>query len=703
MENRQIEPGLPLRAPGPIDLDDGMSVEIFEQSPQAAIACDADMALVYANAAAKKMFRLPDSHEHITLPRILPIRIRNRATTKSPIPNGLAADRRKNLDHRVERGRSLDGKPLVVNLAISSLCVRGAPVSLILCSKVKEAVEQAFIERENYQRLQTFVSFAPIGIFYLTGTLECDFVNDHWCQLTGLNIDESLGRGWLSAFVKDDIKSYIKEIQSGVFNKAKNEIECQIRTPLGKTRWVLVRSHVMQSAERSHLGIAGTVQDIDDLVKTKQSLQDLAERDYLTGLANRKLFMTTLKQSILRVARHNPLGLLFIDLNHFKEVNDRCGHNAGDEYLKICADRIRTTLREDDLVARLGGDEFTVLIEGVQDTQILSTIAEKILNNVSAPLVIDEQSFTPGAAIGIAVCNDSHMDASVFTKQADEAMYLAKQNDGKGYRFFSTQENAIASFRSAMSRNIGKALENHEIGLWYQAQYGVDDNKKIGSEALMRWRSPVLGNVSPSKFIAVLESSDLINTATHWVVEKVIHDLYQNQGHAVDKLGEQVSINISAKSIRDKQLIPRIKELLQEYPLREGVLACEITETVMLNDFDRASQFIKSLKNLGLKIALDDFGTGYCSLLYLRKFPIDCVKIDTSFIGGMIMQEEDRTIVKTIIDLGHNLNMKVIAEGVETESQLNMLKRFGCDYYQGFLTEMPPEYSLGHAAKRRES
>ena len=432
--------------------------------------------------------------------------------------------------------------------------------------------------------------------------------------------------------------------------------------------------------------------DISERKASEQRIHRLAYYDALTHLPNRTLFQDRLHSALLHAERqHAWVVLMFLDLDRFKPINDSLGHAAGDRMLQEMALRLLGCVAEDDTVARMGGDEFTLLLQpGATQQAALNRaihVAEQILASLVKPFVLEGREFFVTASIGIALSPQDGNELSQLMKNADTAMYHAKERGKNNFQFYQADMNASALERLELESDLRHALEQGEFTLYYQPQFSGDGKRLTGAEALLRWRHPRRGLVPPVEFIPVLEELGLVVEVGEWVLQEACRQL--REWHLTRVRVPKVSVNISARQFSDGQLGTRIAAILQETGLPPACLELELTESILMREVSEAMQILAGLKRLGLSIAVDDFGTGYSSLNYLKQFPIDVLKIDRTFVDGLPSGEQDAQIARAIIAMAHSLNLAVIAEGVETHEQLEFLREHGCDEVQGYLFGRP--------------
>jgi diguanylate cyclase (GGDEF)-like protein/PAS domain S-box-containing protein len=446
-----------------------------------------------------------------------------------------------------------------------------------------------------------------------------------------------------------------------------------------------------------------------DVTKQKEDetrLQFLAHHDALTGLPNRTQFQERCEEAVMRAARRKAkVAVMFVDLDHFKTVNDSLGHGHGDELLRSVAARLQECTRKTDTVARLGGDEFTILLGEVADSGDIAFIAKKIADRLSASFTIAGHEVYVSASIGISCYPEDGENASVLIKNADAAMYAAKEQGRNNYQFFSAEMNTQALEALMMASSLRLAIERDELILEYQPRLDLATGKVTGAEALVRWNHPNLGRIMPSQFIGLAEKTGLIDPIGEWVMRRACTQMveWRRTGVALPR----VAVNISARQFRHPEFTERIVAILADTGMDPSALEVEVTESMVMHDPQRTSVILERLKERDIAVAIDDFGTGYSSLSYLKRFPIDYIKIDQSFVRGIPQDAEDIGIVRAIVALAKTLDVHLIAEGIDTHEQLAFLEREGCNEGQGYLisaslpTERLPAFIRNPASMRR--
>ncbi|WP_229860196.1 putative bifunctional diguanylate cyclase/phosphodiesterase [Candidatus Sulfurimonas baltica] len=417
-------------------------------------------------------------------------------------------------------------------------------------------------------------------------------------------------------------------------------------------------------------------------------LDHQAHHDALTGLPNRVLFNDRLSQAIEKSKRNKlKLALLFIDLDHFKEINDSLGHDIGDEILKEVTHRLRGTIRDEDTVARLGGDEFTVILEDLNQGQDASSIAAKLLESLAKSMHINDNVLYVSSSIGISIYPDDGVSAKDLLKFADSAMYKAKDDGRNNFQYYNASMTELAFERVVMETSLRAALKNNEFIVYYQPQVNGATDKLIGMEALVRWQHPTMGLVAPDKFIPLAESTGLIVELDRYVMKRAMMQISQWYEQGLNP--GVLAMNLAIKQFQRQDFIPMFKELMQETNCQAEWLELEVTEGKIMTHPEESIKILNEISDLGIELAVDDFGTGYSSLAYLKRLPIDKLKIDQAFIRDLPDDEEDAVITKAVIALSKSLNLKVIAEGVETKEQRDFLVENGCKKIQGYFYSKP--------------
>lgn len=524
------------------------------------------------------------------------------------------------------------------------------------------------------------------------GILVCDAdfrvvdVNRSFCEMLGDPAQEMLGRGitqigrWEPGWAVDD--DFIVQLRGN------GEWWGELRsgaTEDGHVRVIWAGFNAVRDENGVVANYFGIFSDITPLKKAEAQLQQLAYFDSLTGLPNRRLFKERVESSIsAREEGSHGIALLFVDLDRFKFVNDSLGHLSGDQLLVRVAERIRAEVRGEDIVSRQGGDEFAIALFDVRDTAVVGEVSARVINAISRPFTIDGQDIIYiGASIGICLLPAQAGDFEEGMRKADTAMYLAKAA-GKGrYCFWDDKAQKKMETRMLVEAELRDAIRHDQLQVNYQPILDANDRSVVSLEALMRWQHPKRGTILPNVFIPVAEEIGLMPELESWLIQKVCWQLQAWRALAVPLV--PVSINVSAQHMGDSLLEQRIAGALEHHEVPSELLSIEITESTAMSEPQKAIDVLRALRRRGVRSAIDDFGIGYSSLSHLKQLPVDTLKIDRSFVRDLEVDQNDRDIARAVVDLGHSMAMRIIAEGVETDAQLEILRRMGCDLVQGWL------------------
>ena len=456
----------------------------------------------------------------------------------------------------------------------------------------------------------------------------------------------------------------------------------------GKKIWVSVSGEPVFDPSGAFTGYRGVGKDITERKQDEERIQYLANHDALTSLPNRARFSDTLNLALQNARRyHRNFAVLFIDLDRFKIINDTLGHEAGDKLLQEMGMRLTQTVRSSDVVARLGGDEFVVLVQEVDEAKQVEPVARKILSALIKPMVIHGQECRVTASIGICMYPSDAQDEPSLMKNADIAMYRAKEEGKNTYKFYSEKINVHSLERMALETSLRRGLERSEFFLHYQAKLDLQTGQISGVEALVRWQHPELGMVPPGQFIPLAEETGLIVPIGRWVLNTACAQNVAWQREGLPPL--RMAVNLSARQFADVDLLKDIAAALEESGMKAELLELELTESMVMQNVERADKVLAAIKRIGVRLAIDDFGVGYSSLSHLKRFPIDTLKVDRSFIRDIPQDSDDKAITEAIIAMGKSLNLTVVAEGVETLEQETFLRDHACDETQGFYFSRP--------------
>ncbi|RJF99239.1 EAL domain-containing protein [Noviherbaspirillum saxi] len=515
-----------------------------------------------------------------------------------------------------------------------------------------------------------------------------EYVNPAFERITGFTSNDVAGRSCSLLWAGDRDQPAIQEVMGAVREQREARFTLRAYGKDGRMFW----ADAYMAPVREETGVVNhyvvTLNDITATKRYQAELEFQANRDTLTGLANRNLLQDRLRQASAYAARYgHPVWVLFFNLDRFKFVNDTLGHHAGDQLLKVVADRLRAAVRETDTIARLSGDEFVLVLPERTEEHLSPAVVRRIMDSVAEPIVMESYEFVMSSSVGIAVCPSDGGDAETLIKHAGIAMYRAKETGRNNFQFYTSAMNERAMERLRIESDLRNALERNEFALHYQPQLDLKTGRLIGAEALIRWHHPVLGTVPPGRFIELAEEIGLIVPIGVWVLRTACRQSMAWQRAGMGPL--RIAVNLSARQFYQQDLVATIRDILAETGLEPQLLELELTESMMMNDVEVAVDILRNLKAIGVQLSIDDFGTGYSSLSYLKRFPIDLLKIDQSFVRDITLDPDDAAIVLSIISLAHSLRLQVIAEGVETEAQLAYLQRHGCDYMQGYYFSRP--------------
>jgi diguanylate cyclase (GGDEF)-like protein/PAS domain S-box-containing protein len=533
--------------------------------------------------------------------------------------------------------------------------------------------------------------------FHNDGTIT--FVNRAYCRYFKKTHKEIIGKSFRPFIPEEDMRSVDSTLDSITPESPTVVYEHRFLVPEEKdidVRWLKwIGTGVLFNVSGNTLEIQTVGNDVTaqklmeiSLVERESQLERLAKHDPLTDLPNRLYFNSRLQEEILRSNRFkHSLAVMFLDIDDFKKINDSLGHDTGDILLKEVAQRIGESLRNTDIVSRLGGDEFTILLPELNLIEGAGIAAGKIIESVSKPYYIKDFELYVTISIGIAIYPDDGQDADTIVKNADTAMYDVKSKDKNSYQYYDSMMNKVTMERITLETDLRKAVENREFILYYQPQISMKTGQIVGLEALIRWNHPVKGMVPPIKFIPLSEQTGLIIPISEWVIKTACKQNKLWQENGFPKIS--IAVNISTKHFKQPNLIALITEALRDTKLEPECLELEITESMVMHNVESVIDILQKFRDAGLPISVDDFGTGYSSLNYLKRLPVTKLKIDQSFVRNITSDKNDAMIVKTIIEMAHNLNLKVIAEGVETSEHAEFLRKLDCDELQGYFFSKP--------------
>jgi len=667
---------------------------VIEAAPVAIIARDLDTVIRMWNPAAERLFGWKESEVLETKTSVVPQHLRDETRT-------LRESAQKGETIWVEETQRLrrDGSLVDASVSMSPIYddgrVVGTMVTITDITRRKQA-EAALRESESHLRLA--MEAAQMGMWYW----EAD--TDRFTHSEGLNVlfgsPTEAGnvdyRILQERMHPEDRDLFAATLRHAIKHGGDFQVDYRVVWPDASVHWIANRAHVHRGADGRAQRVIGVAMNITDRKMAEQRVAHMAHHDALTGLPNRVLLRDRIQQAIAQAHRAgSQVAVLFLDLDRFKTINDSLGHQLGDRLLQSVASRILVCVREGDTVSRLGGDEFVIVVPGVATSGDASAVASKILEVLASAFHLHGNDLHVSTSIGIALYPSDGADAETLMRNADTAMYHAKDMGRGNYQFFTQHMNVAAQQRLALDNSLRRAVEAREFELQYQPLFDLRDRSVTGFEALLRWHPPDgAAVVPPGEFIAAAEESGLIVPIGEWVLGEAIREAARWQAGGKSY---SLSVNVSAKQLARPSFLTRLRELLKETGVNPALLELEITESVIIAGGGDAQDALHQIAKLGVGIAIDDFGTGYSGLAYLKRFPIDTVKIDQSFIRDLTVDPEDAAIVTAIVAMARSLDVDVVAEGVETEEQVDELKRLGCRRAQGYLLARP----MSAAAARR--
>ncbi len=554
-------------------------------------------------------------------------------------------------------------------------CVFGTGLDI----EARKQTEQGLRVRERaiYSSVNAIVVTCCEG-----GDNKIEYVNPAFEQMTGYTLAEIKGRNPRFMRIEGcDVQEH-KRVHDAL--KRKQGIRAVLRNQRknGEVFWNDLRIDPVSNIDGEVTHFVAVINDITEARHYERRLHHLAHHDPLTGLANRTLLQDQLKEAIESALHNGAMGALaFLDLDNFKHINDNLGHDAGDEVLQEIANRLKANMRDHDTVARVGGDEFVLVIKDQPSLEHVADLVERIRRSVREPIEVAGKEIVPGTSIGVALFPLDGDNVDRIMRAADAAMYHAKTLGKNNCQFYSDELNQIVHQHLMLEASLSRAIRNDEMMLGYQPKVDLRTGKVVGAEALVRWRHPEQGMISPDEFIPVAEETGLIVPLGEWVLAEACGALKALQALGIEDF--VISVNLSARQLRQRHFAHHLAEVLKRHGVDPRMLELEVTESQLMDRPAEAMEALAELKALGVRLSIDDFGTGYSSLSHLQKFPVDFIKIDRSFLGGGV-HDGHAVITRAIIALGHSLKMKVIAEGVETKEQLAFLRNHDCDQMQGY-------------------
>jgi diguanylate cyclase (GGDEF)-like protein/PAS domain S-box-containing protein len=563
-----------------------------------------------------------------------------------------------------------------------------ADVFNTMLSKIEEETESLYSSEEKFRQLS---AMAPVGIFQVNLENEITYVNNRWIEITG--IDQSMVNlaQWLGRIRLEDRRRALKAWSELVKSDQSFVVEVGFEKEANTITWSIIEASVLYDSKGVIYGYMGAISDITDLKNAQLQMENLAFYDPLTGLSNRRLFKDRLSKAVSESKRRGSfIALLFLDLDQFKRINDSLGHDAGDQLLVEVARRLKACIRESDTVSRIGGDEFTVLLTDIDSSHGVHHIAEKILQSLRVPVLLNNQEVINTVSIGITLAPNDGDDDITLMRNADLAMYQAKAKGRNNFQFFSEEMNEEMMGYLKIEKDLRSSIENDDdFIIFYQPKIDLINNSFVGVEALIRWLPNGGDMISPDRFIPIAEETGLIVPIGKFVLRRACTQIKSLLDLGIWPQDAKVAVNLSARQFSDPGLIDNLKETLEITQCPVSVLELEITESTLMDNVESAILTMRYIKEMGISIAIDDFGTGYSSLSYLKRFPIDILKVDRSFVMDIPSDLNDMAITAAVIAMAHKLNLRVVAEGIETKEQLDFLRSNHCEYGQGYLIARP--------------
>jgi diguanylate cyclase (GGDEF)-like protein/PAS domain S-box-containing protein len=536
----------------------------------------------------------------------------------------------------------------------------------------------ALAQRE--QQMRTVVANAPIILWAVDASGVCTLYEGQGLASLGHEAGQYVGASMFEVWQAQP--RVVEAMRRALAGEACTTVDT-MGDLVYETSWTPVRDAIGAIE-----GAIGVSHDITQRTRAEEALQHQAFHDALTGLPNRALFLDRVEHALTRARRHDgSVGVLFLDLDRFKLVNDSLGHAAGDLLLVTVAERLKECLRDEDTVARFGGDEFAILMSEMDEPSAALRLAERVIQALDAPFHLDGHDVVTATSIGIVVSAAGHTPADML-RDADVALYRAKARGRGRYEVFDETMNAQALERLELEADLRLALERDEFRVYYQPKMDLASGRLDGMEALVRWEHPRRGLVSPAAFIPLAEETGLIRPLGQWVLEEACRQTKQWHDQTPG-LALVTSVNLSARQFQQPTLVADVAVALQQSGVRPEHIQLEITESAAMEDAEAAVATLQQLKSLGVQLAIDDFGTGYSSLAYLKRFPVDALKIDRAFVSGLDQSSEDASIVNAVASLGHALNLSIVAEGIETADESRHVHALGCEVGQGYYFAKP--------------
>ena len=553
----------------------------------------------------------------------------------------------------------------------------------------KRAKEQLSL---NEERFETIFQEVPAGIFFYDADLKIVESNQEFAAILKAPIEHVIGLD-MRKLPDGRVMPALNAISDGLDGFYEGEYKTKLSN---RDLWITLRTAPVFDASRNIIGGVGLVSDITERMAAQRKIRRQAYYDTLTDIPNRAMLTDRIQQAVIRYRRHNTIAaLLFLDLDHFKKINDSLGHHIGDELLKETAKRLVSLVREEDVVARLGGDEFVILLPDLSEDQHQAItkaelIAEKVHGILEKPFIIAEHTLHTSTSIGVAITDSENDTTDDLMKHADTAMYQAKKEGRGKTSFYQSDMDRWIKQRLQLESDLKRAIELNQLSLFYQPTVDFSTKHIVGAEALLRWYHPRRGYINPEEIITLAEESGLIVSLGQWVLETACHQFNSWQKEMLDmRHFRKLAINVSTLQFKQDDYVDQVIDTIRRYDIDPSSIALELTESIIVDEADTTIEKMQRLRDYGVGIAMDDFGTGYSSLSYLKKLPFSALKIDRSFIKDFGVDSDDAMLIETIISIAKRFDLMVIAEGVETYEQFVFLYENHCQMYQGYLCSPP--------------
>jgi len=583
-----------------------------------------------------------------------------------------------------------DGTRLPVEVYLRAVESEGRQILVAVVRDITSRLHAEAALRESEERFRVAFSQAAVGLAHVAPDGRWLMANQKLCEIVGYTQEELLRLKYQDLTHPEDLPADVelgrRMLAREIHEKAR---EKRYRHKDGHFIWVNLTSSLVWDAAGNPKYYSTVVEDISRRKRVEWELLHLANHDALTSLPNRSLLQDRLSQAIAYANRtEGQVAVLLIDLDRFKNINDSLGHDAGDAIIMEIGRRLSVNVRDGDTVARLGGDEFVVVLADVERVETIATLAQQVLESLAQPMTIQGHEFFPAGSIGISLYPKDGQDAQALLKNADTAMYRAKDAGRNNFQFYAQDMNSRALDRLKLEGGLRRALSRQEFVLHYQPQMDLATGAIVGLEALIRWQPPGLETVYPGDFIPIAEETGLIVAIGEWVLRTACAQ-HVAWDEAATFPHTRIAVNLSARQFKQQDIVKMVSRVLHETGCHATCLELEITESIIMENPEMAAETLHKLSDMGVHLSIDDFGTGYSSLSYLKRFPINTLKIDRSFVRDITTDSDDAAIAKAVIALAHSMKLKVIAEGVETVEQLDFLRAQRCDQIQGYYLSRP--------------